>query len=80
MKDQKSIVSTLKELLKIDVGETTADKRFSLIEVNCIGQCDKAPAMLINDIPYTELTACRARKIIDSYRRDVLADPETFDC
>ena len=56
MKGKSDIVHTLEDILKIKVGETTADRQFSLIETNCIGWCHKAPAILINDMPYTELT------------------------
>lgn len=80
MKDRGSIINTIKELLQIDLGETTADNKFSLVEVNCIGQCDKAPAMLVNDIPYTNLNPCRAREIIDSFRRDNPVSPEKLKC
>src|SRR5664279_4759137 len=58
MKGKSDIIHTLEEILKIKVGETTADKQFSLVETNCIGWCHKAPAILINEMPYTELTPC----------------------
>lgn len=69
MKNKLEIISTLKHLLKIDFGETTSDNLFSLVHTNCIGQCDRAPSMLINDQPYTQLTPDRVREIVDSYRR-----------
>jgi NADH:ubiquinone oxidoreductase subunit E len=54
-------------MLKIKVGETTSDHMFSLIETNCIGWCHKAPAILINEIPYTELTPEKVVEIIKGY-------------
>jgi NADH:ubiquinone oxidoreductase subunit E len=59
MKGKIEILHTIQDILKIKVGETTSDKRFSLLEANCIGWCHKAPAMLINDTPYTELTSSK---------------------
>ena len=56
MKGKSEIIQTIEDMLKIKVGETTSDKLFSLIETNCIGWCHKAPAILINDMPYTDLT------------------------
>jgi NADH-quinone oxidoreductase subunit E len=56
MKGKHEVLSTIEETLKIKLGETTADRKFSLLETNCIGWCHKAPAILINDEPYTELT------------------------
>jgi len=56
-------------MLKIKVGETTSDKLFTLMETNCIGWCHKAPAMLINEMPFTELTPERVVEIIKSYMK-----------
>ena len=67
MKGKSEIIQILEDMLKIKVGETTSDKQFSLIETNCIGWCHKAPAMLINEIPYTELTAEKVVEIIKGY-------------
>jgi NADH:ubiquinone oxidoreductase subunit E len=67
MKGKSDIIHTLEEILKIKVGETTTDKQFSLIETNCIGWCHKAPAILINEMPYTELTPEKMSEIIKDY-------------
>ncbi len=67
MKGKGEILQTLEDMLKIKVGETTSDRQFSLIETNCIGWCHKAPAMLINEMPYTELTPEKVVEIIKGY-------------
>jgi NADH-quinone oxidoreductase subunit E len=67
MKGKSDIIHTLEDMLKIKVGETTTDKQFSLIETNCIGWCHKAPAILINEMPYTELTPEKVSTIIKDY-------------
>ena len=67
MKGKNDIVQTLEDMLKIKVGETTSDNQFSLIETNCIGWCHKAPAILINEMPYTELTSEKVVEIIKGY-------------
>jgi NADH:ubiquinone oxidoreductase subunit E len=69
MKGKNDVQSTIEETLKIRVGETTADRKFSLLETNCIGWCHKAPAMLINDTPYTELTSEKVTEILREYIR-----------
>ncbi len=69
MKGKSDIIHTLEDILKIKVGETTADRQFSLIETNCIGWCHKAPAVLINDMPYTELTPEKISDIIKDYMK-----------
>ena len=69
MKGKKEILDTLKQLLKINLGETTKDNRFSLLETNCLGWCHKGPAMLINEEAYTELTPDKVSEIIDEYMK-----------
>ncbi len=67
MKGKGEIIQTLEDMLKIKVGETTSDRMFSLVETNCIGWCHKAPAMLINEMPYTDLTPEKVVEIIKGY-------------
>lgn len=69
MKGKKEIIEALEDILKIKVGGTTCDNKFSLLETNCIGWCHKAPAMLINDTPYTELTPQSVSEIIEEYQK-----------
>ena len=67
MKGKNDILSTIEEILKVNLGETTPDRKFSLLETNCIGWCHKAPAMLINDKPFTELTPSKVTEILREY-------------
>jgi NADH-quinone oxidoreductase subunit E len=67
MKGKSDILQTIEDMLKIKPGETTTDRQFSLIETNCIGWCHKAPAILINELPYTELTPEKVVEIIKDY-------------
>ncbi len=67
MKGKHEVLSTIEETLKIKLGETTADRKFTLLETNCIGWCHKAPAMLINDEPYTELTSQKVTEVLQDY-------------
>jgi len=67
MKGKMEVVETLEDMLKIRVGETTSNGKFTLLETNCMGWCHKAPAMLINDTPYTELNREKVVKIIKDY-------------
>ena len=67
MKGKNDIIETLEDMLKIQIGETTSNGMFSLLETNCMGWCHKAPAMLINDTPFTELTREKIVKIIKDY-------------
>ena len=70
MKGKKDIIATMEDMLKIKVGETTQDERFSLLETNCIGLCNEGPAMLINDEFYTKLTPQKVREVLGDYLRN----------
>lgn len=50
--------------LKIDWGETTADNCYTLISTQCLGICEHAPAMMINDELFTDLTPITTARII----------------
>ena len=69
MKGKNDIINSIEDILKIKVGETTPDKMFTLLETNCIGWCHKAPAILINDMPYTDLTPETVIDVIKGYMR-----------
>lgn len=75
MKGKNQILLALEDALKVKLGATTPDKKFTLLETNCLGWCHKAPAMLINDDVYTELTPEMVRQIVEDYKkRDVEAE------
>lgn len=67
MNNKDKIMQAIKGLLKINVGETTPDKRFTLLETNCLGWCAEGPAMLVNDKVYTKLTPESVRNILYEY-------------
>jgi NADH:ubiquinone oxidoreductase 24 kD subunit len=69
MKGKNAILQTIEEVLKIKVGETTMNRKFSLLETNCLGWCHKGPAMLINDEAFTELDSEKVREIITEYMK-----------
>lgn len=46
------VLETLKRELGIDVGQTTPDNKFTLVEVECAGACVNAPVLAINDDYY----------------------------
>ena len=52
--------------LKINIGETTKDKKVTLEHTNCLGMCDQGPAMMVNDKIYTKLTPEKAVEILKS--------------
>jgi NADH-quinone oxidoreductase subunit E len=64
------IVEHLKRALGIEVGETTADGLFTLLEVECLGSCGTAPMMQIDDTYYENLTIERVDEILSQLAED----------
>ena len=64
----EGIVDFLRKELDVEVGGTTADGVFSLVEVECIGACDLAPAIMINGDHHGRVTPESLREILNSYR------------
>lgn len=58
----------LSKRLDIKAGETTTDEQFTLMPIACLGICEKAPAMLIDDELYTHLTAEKIDEILKKYK------------
>lgn len=67
MKDAERLIEWFGKELGIGPGETTPDGRFTLTLTNCIGACDQAPAMLIGDEMYGQLTPDRISAILKSF-------------
>lgn len=63
----KKIIEKLKELIEIDVGETTKDMKFSLQVVRCMGACGLAPAIRINDKVYKRVNPNKLQVILKQY-------------
>jgi NADH-quinone oxidoreductase subunit E len=62
------IVKHLEEKLKIRVGETTPDKKFTLVEAECLGSCGTAPAMQIGDTYHENLDEAKVDTILKGLR------------
>ena len=72
MADSNDILAKLRNYLGIDVGATTADDVFTLETTECLGQCDSAPGMSVNEQYYGNLTAKKIRKIIKDYQNQTI--------
>ena len=68
IKHSQVIIDAVQRELDIEPGETTEDGLFSFELTNCIGACDKAPAMMIDDDIYGDLTAEKISEILKTYK------------
>ncbi len=65
------IIKSVTDYFSIGMGETTADGRFSLMEVECLGACVNAPMVQINDDYYEDLTPDNMREILNALSEDL---------
>jgi len=66
----EAITQAVKDALGIDVGETTDDGMFTLIELECLGSCDTAPVALIDERLHERLTPQGIVAAIEAARRE----------
>ena len=64
----EGLLEHLKRRLGIDLGETTADGLFTLLPIVCLGACDQAPAMMIDDELYGNLDPAKIDEILQGFR------------
>jgi NADH:ubiquinone oxidoreductase subunit E len=64
----KDVLDSLKKRLKIDVGQTTEDKLFSLDVGRCFGACGLAPVIMINDDVHQRVKTVKLGELLDTYR------------
>jgi NADH-quinone oxidoreductase subunit E len=54
--------------LGIKMGETTADGRFTLLPIVCLGTCDHAPAMMVDEDLHRDLDTEKVDSILEQYK------------
>ncbi|MBN1975731.1 MAG: NAD(P)H-dependent oxidoreductase subunit E [Sedimentisphaerales bacterium] len=64
----KEVLNALKKELKIDVGQTTEDRVFSLDIGRCFGACGLAPVIMVNDDVHQRVKPVKIAELMDIYR------------
>ncbi len=62
-----TLYSHISQKLQIKFGETTPDERFTLLPVTCLGDCDHAPVLMINNDTFNNLDPAKLDLILDKY-------------
>lgn len=62
------LLDILKEKLGIGFGGTTADKRFSLLPISCLGACDRSPALMVDEDLYGPVTMDMMDEMLERYK------------
>ena len=58
----------LKKHYDIDLGQTTRDGRLTVLPIACLGHCERAPAMMIDQDVYGEVTPEKVESIVEKYK------------
>jgi NADH:ubiquinone oxidoreductase subunit E len=72
MADSNDILAMLRNYLGINIGATTADDMFTLESTECLGQCDSAPGMSVDEMFYGNLTAKKVKHILKDYQNQAI--------
>jgi NADH:ubiquinone oxidoreductase subunit E len=70
VKGAGNVLSKLKDLLGIDIGQTTADTQFSIDVARCVGACALAPVMIVDEKVYAGVKPDQVAKILAEYGFD----------
>jgi len=68
--DSGKLTRAIQDTLKIDIGQTTKDGRFTLVELECLGACGTAPVAGINEVLLEDLTPEKLEAAIDRLPED----------
>ena len=70
VKGSEKVLDKVKEILKIDVGQTTEDGLFSIEATRCVGACGLAPVFTVNDEVYGKATPEMVESVINSIKNE----------
>ena len=75
LRGSDAVVQACRSKLGIDVGSTTADGLFTLVEVECLGACVNAPILQVNDDFYEDLDAPATEALLEALRAGKAPQP-----
>jgi len=75
----KQLTPHVREKQGLEIGETTADGRFTLVELECLGSCGTAPVALLNEVLHENLTPAKLDEVLEKLPDDPASykDPST---
>lgn len=71
MMGYQQIYQHLKKRLGIGLGETTPDARFTMIPMVCLGACDHAPVIMVDEETYRDLDENKIDEILAQYQEGI---------
>jgi NADH-quinone oxidoreductase subunit E len=68
--DGRKLTEHLEKKMNLEIGETTADGRSTLVELECLGACGTAPVALVNEVLHENLTPEKLDEVVQSLPDD----------
>ncbi len=63
----EDLIAAIKKHLNIEYGQTTADNRYTLLPICCLGNCDKGPTLMINDDTHGPVSIEQIPSLLEQY-------------
>jgi NADH-quinone oxidoreductase subunit E len=68
IKGCEQVQEQIKKLYDVDLGQTTSDGRLTVLPIACLGHCERAPAVMIDQDVYGEVTPEQIEQIVEQYK------------
>jgi NADH:ubiquinone oxidoreductase subunit E len=72
MQGKDAVIKAIEDHLMVKVGDTSPNKKFTLLTANCLGWCHKGPVMLVNDEVFPSITPEKAIEIIEEFAKKTI--------
>ena len=69
LRGSPQILESFERELKINEGQTSRDKKFTLETVNCLGACALAPLVKVNEDNHGQMAASKVKKLVNQYKK-----------
>jgi NADH-quinone oxidoreductase subunit E len=68
IKGCEQVQERMKTLYDVDLGQTTADGRLTVLPIACLGHCERAPALMVDEDVYGDVTPDKIEQIVEKYK------------
>jgi NADH-quinone oxidoreductase subunit E len=68
IKGCEQVQEQIKTLYKADLGQTSPDGRLTVLPIACLGHCERAPALMIDQDVYGNVTPEKIEQIVEKYK------------
>jgi NADH-quinone oxidoreductase subunit E len=68
IKGCEQVREQIKNIYDVDLGQTTSDGRLTFLPIACLGQCERAPALMIDQDVYGDVTPETIEQIVEKYK------------